>query len=60
MSNIFYFGLGTILPRIISFLMLPVVTRFIVPKDYGIVDLLTVTVSLTLHIVVLELGSAVV
>ncbi len=40
--------------------MLPIVTRFIVPKDYGTVDLLTVIVSLTLQIVMLSIDSSVI
>ncbi|MBP2647191.1 MAG: conserved rane protein of unknown function [Gemmatimonadetes bacterium] len=39
------YGLGVILGRAVSFLMLPVYTRFLTPADYGIMQLLDLTVD---------------
>ena len=39
------YGLGVILGRAVSFLMLPVYTRFLSPSDYGIIQLLDLTVD---------------
>jgi len=35
--------LGIILSRVISFIMLPIYTRFLTPGDYGVLELLTMT-----------------
>jgi len=39
------YSLGVILGRAVSFLMLPVYTRFLTPADYGLVQLLEITVE---------------
>lgn len=39
------YSLGVILSRAISFLMLPVYTRYLTPSDYGILEILEVTVD---------------
>ena len=39
------YSLGVILGRAVSFLMLPVYTRFLTPADYGLVQLLELTVE---------------
>jgi O-antigen/teichoic acid export membrane protein len=39
------YGLGVLLGRAVSFLMLPVYTRFLSPSDYGIIQLLDLTVD---------------
>jgi O-antigen/teichoic acid export membrane protein len=39
------YGLGVLLGRAVSFLMLPVYTRFLTPADYGIIQLLDLTVD---------------
>jgi len=48
------YGLANVLDRAISFLMLPVYTRFLTPSDYGILELIHMTV--TLMAVTLGLG----
>lgn len=35
----FNYGLGSILPQVIGFLLIPVYTAFLTPADYGILDL---------------------
>jgi len=41
------YGLGVVLGRAVSFLMLPVYTRFLSPADYGLIALLDLSVDLT-------------
>jgi len=43
--NTAIYGLGVILARAVSFLMLPVYTRFLSPSDYGVIQLLDLTVD---------------
>lgn len=38
----FNYGLGRILPQVISFLLIPLYTIYLSPKDYGVVELTTV------------------
>jgi O-antigen/teichoic acid export membrane protein len=37
----FNYGLGSILPQVVGFLLIPVYTVFLTPADYGILDLTT-------------------
>ena len=37
------YGLGNMLSKVVGFLMLPIYTRFLSPKDYGTLELLTLT-----------------
>lgn len=39
------YGLGVLLSRAISFLMLPVYTRFLTPADYGVMELIGMTLD---------------
>jgi len=41
------YGLGTVVSQAVSFFMLPLYTRFLTPKDYGILELIDVTTMLT-------------
>lgn len=40
------YGLGGIISRLASFLMLPIYTRFLTPSDYGVLELLAMTIDL--------------
>ncbi len=40
------YGLGTTLGQIVGFIMLPVYTRYLTPKDYGILNLIEITTFL--------------
>lgn len=42
----FIYGLANVLDRIISFVMIPVYTRFLTPSDYGVLELLYITSSI--------------
>lgn len=44
--NALIYGLGVVLSRAASFIMLPIYTRFLTPADYGIVELLEVTLDI--------------
>jgi len=43
--NVFLYGLGNILSRLVALIMLPVYTRYLTPGDYGILQLLEITVD---------------
>ena len=45
------YGLGTILGRVASFFMLPVYTRFLTPADYGILQILDLTLEIAALVV---------
>jgi len=45
------YGLGTILGRVVSFIMLPVYTRFLSPADYGILQILDLTLDIAAIVV---------
>ena len=40
------YGLGILMNRVISFLMIPVYTRYLIPAQYGILELLSLTTEL--------------
>lgn len=40
------YGIGNILAKIVSFLMLPLYTRFLTPTDYGVLELIDVTTGM--------------
>lgn len=41
------YGLGTVLSRAASFIMLPIYTRYLTPADYGVLELLQLTLDVT-------------
>ena len=41
------YGLGIVLTRAVSFLMLPIYTRYLTPSDYGVLQLLQMTLDVT-------------
>ncbi|HOJ50767.1 MAG TPA: polysaccharide biosynthesis C-terminal domain-containing protein [Spirochaetota bacterium] len=48
--NTVIYGIGNITSRLIGVIMLPVYTRYLSQSDYGIIDLLTTTILLTMPI----------
>ena len=46
LKNSFIFVLGDVLNKAVPFFMLPVLTRYLTPEDYGIISLFTVFVSI--------------
>jgi O-antigen/teichoic acid export membrane protein len=53
-KNTIIIFLGKAMTQLISFLLLPLYTSFLITKDYGIVDLITTYVTLIIPIVTLE------
>ncbi len=53
------YGLGNLLTRIVSFLMLPLYTRYLTPTDYGILELIDVTSGMVGIVIGLGLDTAV-
>lgn len=57
--NTFLFAIGNIGSRSISFLMLPIFTRYMIPEDFGKLDVINTTVSLLVPILSLQIIEAV-
>lgn len=53
------YGAGIILGKLASFIMLPVYTRYLTPADYGVLELLSMTIDVIGMIAGIGLGSAV-
>lgn len=58
LKNSIIYTFGNILPKAISFLMLPVITRFVTRDDYGIITSITAIASILGVIAALQIGSA--
>ncbi|WP_214769011.1 oligosaccharide flippase family protein [Exiguobacterium sp. s133] len=59
LSNTFLFAIGSFSTRILIFLLVPLYARSLETSEYGIIDLITVTVSLLLPIFALNIHEAV-
>ena len=53
------YGIGLILSRIISFLMIPVYTRVLSPADYGVLEVLSLTADIVAMLAGMGIGTAV-
>lgn len=53
------YTLGIILGRIVSFVMIPVYTNYLTPADYGLLQMLTLTIDVISTLFGLGMGSAV-
>ncbi|RJR29496.1 MAG: hypothetical protein C4576_35335, partial [Desulfobacteraceae bacterium] len=53
------YGLSNVVGKAIGFLMIPVYTRFIPPHDYGVLEILDVTVNILGIFVGIGISSAV-
>lgn len=51
-------AIGTFLPRLASFVILPIITGYLTKKEYGQYDLITVLVSLLLPVITLQIQTA--
>ena len=58
-KNFLLFGLGNFLPKILTFLMVPLYTACLSTLDYGIADFITTTISLLLPILTINIQDAV-
>ena len=52
------FGIGDLLRGIAGFLLLPIYTRYLIPADYGRLELLNITLNILLIITTQEIGTA--
>jgi len=57
--NTFWFTIGNIGSKSIGFLMLPIFTRYLLPADYGRLEVLNTTISLLMPVVSLQLIEAI-
>ena len=53
------YGAGIVLGKLASFIMLPVYTRYLTPADYGVLELLSMTIDVIGMIAGIGIGSAV-
>lgn len=58
-SSTLVYGLGALLFKLASFIMLPIYTRHFAPRDYGLLQLLDMSIELTAHLMSAGLGAAV-
>lgn len=58
-QNILLFSISGLIPKVLSFLMVPFYTSVLTPTDYGIADLISTTVMLLVPIFTLDIQDAV-
>ena len=58
-QNILLFSISGLVPKALSFLMVPFYTSVLTPTDYGIADLISTTVMLLVPIFTLDIQDAV-
>lgn len=58
LKNTIIIGFGTLLPRLTSFITLPIITASLTKSEYGTYDLIATLVSLFLPVVTLQLRTA--
>lgn len=58
-KNILFFLLGNCLPKVLSFILIPIYTNYLTTSEYGISDLLTTTISLLIPFFTLNIQDAV-
>lgn len=58
-KNTMILSLGTILPKVATFITLPIYTRYLTKSEYGIYDLILTLVSLLIPIITLQIQNAV-
>jgi O-antigen/teichoic acid export membrane protein len=52
------YGIGTALRQLTALVMLPIYTRYLTPADYGVVELLTITITFVSIFIGLRISSA--
>lgn len=57
-KSTFLLSIGTFLPKLASFITLPILTRYLTTEEYGTYDLITVMVSLLLSAATLQIQTA--
>ncbi len=56
-TNAALYSVGEIIPRILSFLLLPLLTRYLTPSDYGITGYITTTVTFLYVLTILSVNT---
>jgi len=54
------YAIGVLLNRAVGFIMLPIYTRLLTPSDYGIIELLTLTVDLVSMLIGVGIAAAII
>lgn len=57
-KNVFLFALNSFIPKILSFILIPIYTNILTTSEYGISELLTTTVTLLIPIFSLDICDA--
>lgn len=57
-KNMFIISFGTILPRLTSIIVLPILTKMLSKSDYGMYDLINTLLSLVVPIITIQMHSA--
>ncbi len=52
------YGLGSILPQVLSFVFVPVFTAFLTPADYGVLELASALAAVLVIVMRLGMGGA--
>jgi len=60
LKHSFIYGAGTLLSKVVGFLMIPVYTRYLTPSDYGVLELLDLTASIVSMFLSMRIGAAVI
>ena len=50
------YGAADILRKIVGFLMLPIYTRYLTPADYGVVELMKMTIAIVEIVIGMRMG----
>ncbi len=58
-KNTFILGIGYVIPAIVSFLLLPLYTKYLTKAEYGTYDLITVLLSLVMPAITLQIKTSV-
>lgn len=58
-KNIFLFAISNFIPKLLSFVMIPIYTSYLTSSEYGYADLITTTVALILPVFSLNIHDAI-
>ena len=60
LKHSFIYGMGTLLSKIVGFLLIPLYTRYLTTSDYGVLELLDLTSTIVSIFISMRIGSAVI
>ena len=58
-KNVMLFSIGSLVPKVLSFVLIPLYTQYLTTAEYGVSDLITTTVTLLIPILTLDIQDAV-